>query len=254
MSVEYIAVFIVLNWQWSVPATFCVFLRRPEILAMTTCSESMFCGCTARYSGNILQISWEYPLKISKEFRALPLQVALEARSSLLRPSIAALVRAMKISSRRIHQSSSQIELPKAILLTCGTHKKFVKINGGPNLDSLLRSDLLLRHSTWCSATCAIHAVLTASEKRERSVNSGGGAWLVLSWCCMVLRGRKSNQLQVNPGAFNEIAASYQRFSCGVSLPETACKWVANARGREGCWTSKSHSLPCHAHSTWCVA
>ena len=44
--------------------------------------------------------------------------------------------------------------------------------------------------------------------------------------------GRKSNQVQ--PGAFIE-AARYQRFSCGVSLPETACKWVANAGGREGC-------------------
>ena len=69
-------------------------------------------------------------------------------------------------------------------------------------MDLLLRSDLLLWHSTWCSATCAIHAVLAASEESERSVNSGDGAWLVLSWCCMVLRSRKSNQLQVNPGAF----------------------------------------------------
>ena len=166
---------------------------------------------------NILQISWEYPLKISKEFHGLPLQVALEARSSLLRPSIAALVRAMKISSRRIHQSSSQIELPKGY----PAHKKFVKINGGPNLDSLLRSDLLLRHSTWCSATCAIHAVLTASEKRERSVNSGGGAWLVLSWCCMVLRGRKSNQLQVNPGAFTLMRLLQ---AINVSVVECPCQ------------------------------
>ena len=110
-------------------------------------------------------------------------------------------------------------------------HKKFGNINGGPNLDSLLlRSGLLLRHSTWCSATCAIHAVLTASEESERSVSGGGGAWLVLSWCCMVRAGNLTKFNQVPLLRLQGINVSVVECPCQKQL---ANGWQTLVGGRD---------------------